>query len=107
LLKVNDPYFTGIPDGEFDFMTANGFRQNREYRLNYYGVSALLARAYLYKGDKSKALEYAYKGDRGRLPFYDPGRNECDGSHAVLFRNYFRDLSEKYLVEKTNGKMVF
>ena len=61
LLKVNDPYFTGIPDGEFDFMTANGFRQNREYRLNYYGVSALLARAYLYKGDKSKALEYATK----------------------------------------------
>lgn len=42
-------------------MTANGFRQNREYRLNYYGVSALLARAYLYKGDKSKALEYATK----------------------------------------------
>ena len=61
MLKVNDPYFTGIPDGEFDFMTANGFRQNREYRLNYYGVSALLARAYLYKGDKSKALEYATK----------------------------------------------
>lgn len=59
LLKVNDPYFTGVPDGEFDFMTANGFRQNRQFRLNYYGVSALLARAYLYKGDKPKALEYA------------------------------------------------
>ncbi len=32
------------------------FLQNRRHRLNYYAVCGLLARTYLYKGDKTKAL---------------------------------------------------
>ena len=56
LLKENDPIITeGIrhganPTGSNDFY----FRQ---YRLNYYAVKALMARAYLWKQDKENALQ--------------------------------------------------
>lgn len=61
LLEVYDPLFTGVSEDDFDFMTDNDFRQDRRYRLNYYGVAALLARAGLYKGDKVLAMKYANK----------------------------------------------
>ncbi|UYQ92114.1 RagB/SusD family nutrient uptake outer membrane protein [Chitinophaga horti] len=35
------------------------FTQNRRHRLNYYAVTALMARVALYKGDKANALKYA------------------------------------------------
>src|SRR5690606_7362117 len=35
------------------------FLQNRRHRLNYYAVCGLLARTYLYSGDKAKALANA------------------------------------------------
>ena len=58
LLKKSDPILTeGVrnfsnPDGSNDLY----FRQ---YRLNYYAVKALLARAHLWKGDKKTALQYS------------------------------------------------
>lgn len=51
LLMNNDPIVTGE--------TANSFLGTRQFRLNYYGVRALLARVYLYKGDKENALKNA------------------------------------------------
>lgn len=42
-----------------DYIQGDGFWLYRKSRLNYYGMTALLARVYLYKGDKTKALEYA------------------------------------------------
>lgn len=48
-LKDNDPLITGE---DFD----EEFLQNREHRLNYYAVCGILARVYLYKGDKVNAL---------------------------------------------------
>lgn len=59
VLLANDPVKTegtmmsGAADG-----TSN-FTRYRALRLNYYAVEALLARAYLYVGDKEKALKYA------------------------------------------------
>lgn len=35
------------------------FLQDRNLRLNYYAVQGLLARAYLYMGNKERALYYA------------------------------------------------
>ncbi|MBO9634791.1 MAG: RagB/SusD family nutrient uptake outer membrane protein [Chitinophagaceae bacterium] len=58
LLKDNDPIFTnGVrngtnPNGSNDFYL-------RQYRLNYFAVKALLARAYLWKQDKENALKHA------------------------------------------------
>lgn len=42
-----------------DYIQGDGFWLYRKSRLNYYGMTALLARVYLYKGDKTKALECA------------------------------------------------
>lgn len=39
-----------------DYIQGDGFWLYRKSRLNYYGMTALLARVYLYKGDKTKAL---------------------------------------------------
>lgn len=42
-----------------DYIQGDGFWLYRKSHLNYYGMTALLARVYLYKGDKTKALECA------------------------------------------------
>lgn len=42
-----------------DYIQGNGFWLYRKSHLNYYGMTALLARMYLYKGDNAKALECA------------------------------------------------
>jgi hypothetical protein len=55
MLKTVDPLVpsNGIP------ATSGGYLRDRRYRFNYYAVRALLARVYLYSGDKTKALECA------------------------------------------------
>ena len=50
-LMENDPIATGE--------ATNLFLGNRQLHLNYYGAKALLARAYLYKGNKPNALQNA------------------------------------------------
>jgi hypothetical protein len=58
LLKEADPVITeGVRHGA----NPNGTNDLyfRQYRLNYYAVKALLARAYLWKQDKEKALQQA------------------------------------------------
>lgn len=63
ILLANDPVRT---DGMADY---------RDLRLNYYAVSALLARSSLYFGDKSSAYKYAMEiikaVDEGILSFVD------------------------------------
>lgn len=54
-LKDYDPIITYGPKGD----RLDNFKSDRNLRLNYYAVQALLARVYLYKGDNLKALEYA------------------------------------------------
>ena len=58
LLEATDPIIT---DGVMSQPTAedNTDLCYRQYRLNYYAVQALLARANLWKGDKAAALEIA------------------------------------------------
>lgn len=53
-LLADDPVTTSgiIPDGAF-------YTGSRNQRLNYYAVKALLARAYLWKGDKQQAHDAA------------------------------------------------
>lgn len=66
-LAVHDPilagtYRTGYTfaiDSSTEVQGNDMFVQNRRHHLNYYAVSAMLARAYLYKGDKVNALKYA------------------------------------------------
>lgn len=74
-LLANDPVKTegtlmsGAQDGTSNFM------RYRALRLNYYAVEALLARVYLYMGDKKDAFKYASDviktADNGIFPFVD------------------------------------
>ena len=58
LLKASDPIIT---DGVMSQPTAEDDTDlcYRQYRLNYYAVQGLLARAHLWKGDKNAALQIA------------------------------------------------
>ncbi len=75
ILLANDPVKTegtlmsGTQDGTSNFL------RYRALRLNYYAVEALLARVYLYMGDKTNAFKYATDviktSDTGIFPFVD------------------------------------
>lgn len=58
LLSADPIITTGVnpatATGSLDFLTSN-----RNFRFNYYAVKGLLARAYLYRGDRVSALKYA------------------------------------------------
>lgn len=56
-LKEYDPVVTYGSKGD----RLDNFKSDRNLRLNYYAVQALLSRVYLYRGNKAKALEYAKK----------------------------------------------
>lgn len=83
-LLANDPVKTegtlmsGSKDGTSNFL------RYRALRLNYYAVEGLLARAYLYMGDKADAFKYATDviktADQGIFPFVD--KNLVVGSPA-------------------------
>ncbi len=75
LLLANDPVKTdGTKMGSTQDGTSN-FLHYRALRLNFYAVEGLLARAYLYMGDKSNAFKYASDViktvDNGIFPFVD------------------------------------
>lgn len=59
LLKESDPVVTeGIKDGVVSDDGLDSYDMSyRQLRLNYYAVETLLARAYLWKGDKAKAYD--------------------------------------------------
>lgn len=56
LLKQSDPIATGR---EITTSDDSGYLLNRQFHLNYYAVKAIMARAYLYKGDTSNARQCA------------------------------------------------
>ena len=77
LVKDVDPigpaFETYSEEAEYDandYALDNGFMLYRTSRFNYYGMTALLARMYMYKGDKANALKYAKEViESGRFEF--------------------------------------
>ena len=81
---ANDPVKT---EGTMMSSTEDGssnFLRYRALRLNYYAVEALMARAYLYMGNKTEAFKYAtdviQTADQNIFPFVD--KNLVIGSPA-------------------------
>ena len=81
---ANDPVKT---EGTMMSSTEDGssnFLRYRALRLNYYAVEALMARAYLYMGNKTEAFKYAIDviktADQNIFPFVD--KNLVIGSPA-------------------------
>lgn len=75
-LLANDPIITQgtmMSPAEGNEST---FLRYRALRLNYYAVQGLLARVYLYAGNKTSAFDYATKviqaAETGVFPFVDP-----------------------------------
>lgn len=100
LLLNSDPVLTEGPRAEYDDISMDNSMRYRQLRLNYYATVLLTARAYLWKGDYSHALEEARKlTDDPKLriffPAVDPGTllaNSSDPdrmfSTEVLFGYY-------------------
>ncbi|WP_207424347.1 RagB/SusD family nutrient uptake outer membrane protein [Desertivirga brevis] len=79
-LKDADPIVSGsrVPS------TSTGFLRNRTYKFNYYAVKALMARVYLYAGDKVNALAAAKEViDSGVFPFV-PSSAVISGADRVF-----------------------
>ena len=58
-LQEYDPVITFGPKGD----RLDNFKSDRNLRLNYYAVQALLSRVYLYRGNNAKALEVKFAAD--------------------------------------------
>lgn len=111
ILLANDPIITQGTMMSGDVSVSSNFLRYRALRLNYYAVTGLLARVYLYIGDKKNAFTYSTEvikaANNGIFPFTD--KNLVIGSpddpdrifssevifalsHAgrnQLFKNYF------------------
>lgn len=59
LLADSDPVIEEGPKNGSGVTDVNNYLNYRQYRLNYYAVKALLARAWLWKGENGKAAEKA------------------------------------------------
>ena len=74
-LLANDPVKTEGTLMSGSISGTSNFMRYRALRLNYYAVEALLARAYMYMGDKANAFKYATDviktADNGTFPFVD------------------------------------
>ena len=83
-LLANDPVKTEGTLMSGSISGTSNFMRYRALRLNYYAVEALLARAYMYMGDKANAFKYATDviktADQNIFPFVD--KNLVIGSPA-------------------------
>ena len=75
LLADSDPVIEEGPKNGSEATDVNNYMNYRQYRLNYYAVKALLARAYMWKGDLTNAERCASdvikvtEGDNAWFPF--------------------------------------
>ncbi len=117
LLKDVDPIgpaFDEYDESDYyligDYSVDGGFLLHRRSRMNYYSITGLLARVYLYKGEKSEALKYAKEViDSDRFKFVTEekltgGYKDYIFSDELLFGLYNQDLKKKSdRVFKSNG----
>lgn len=67
LMEESDPVAGKIDSNVLKSMNEDGYWNDRYYHLNYYAIKALAARVYQWKGDLSKAAEYASDAIDGAL----------------------------------------
>lgn len=128
-LLANDPVKTEGTLMSGSVSGTSNFMRYRALRLNYYAVEALLARAYMYMGDKTNAFKYATDviktADNGTFPFVDKnlvvGSPEdpdrifssevlfalTNTSRGNIFKNYFEPSRlPNYVFRMDNGLMT-
>lgn len=118
---IRDPSYVVGYNTDVDSVTeqanADLFLRNRRHRLNYYAVSATLARAYLYKGDREGAFKEAAEIiDARKFKWTDPAallageeNKDCvmypelifawyNESNATNLRDRFNNVTVGYFV---------
>lgn len=107
LLREIDPVLEGVRNESNP--TGNNDMYYRQYRLNYYAVKALLARTYLWCGDKANALSLAKEileevqvPDEEIFPFVEPG----DATNATIPDRLFSS-EVLFALYKTNRVDVY
>jgi hypothetical protein len=98
LLSTVDPY--GPTHSNYDLENLTGVWKGREYRMNYYAVTALLARVLLYRGnadDKQNAYNAAVEViNSGLFPLITSADIKSSEDNAFVKENIFA-LEEKEL----------
>ena len=113
LLKDCDPY--GPNHSKYDLQSLAGVWKGREYRMNYYAVTALMARAYLYRGQaadlsnaRTCALEVVESGlfplvTSADLNSVDDNGFVCENIFALENKELKDNVADKYFyVTSTN-----
>ncbi len=107
---TEDPTYTTS-----EYITDGGFLLYRKSRMNYYSITGLLSRVYLYKGDKENALIYAKEViESNKFQFITednlngPGPHDKIFSDEILFRLYNDNLKLKSdaVFKSTNGLLI-
>ena len=117
LLAEVDPY--GPRHSEYDLENLTGIREGREFRLNYYATTALLARTLLYRGepaDSIQAYEYATEViESGLFPLISSADLNSMDQNGFVQENIFaleciglkEDLIDNYFyVPNTSSQML-
>lgn len=99
LLKDADTY--GPMRASFDLTEVNEIAGTRQYRMNYYAVTALLARVELYKSNKTAAVAYAKEViDSGLFPAFSSSGQIAASDNVFPLEHVFSltipDLKTKY-----------
>lgn len=89
-----------------DYIQGGGFWLYRKSHLNYYGMTALLARVYLYKGDNAKAYERAKEViDCGKFALLEESQLQNDEGimwGALCSENEY--ISSLYVYDMEEGR---
>lgn len=108
LLKDVDPY--GPKHAQYDLKSLTGLLKGREYRLNYYAVTALKARALLYRG---KAEDLSNAGicakeviDSGLFPLVTSADIQSSDDNGFVSENIFA-LESKELKDNVADKYFY
>lgn len=114
LLAKTDPY--GPEHGKYDPETLTGVRKGREFRMNYYAVTALLARTHIYRNeaeDRAKAFKHAVEViESGLFPLVSGPELTSKEKNGFIRENIFsleaRNLKDrivnKYFYSSNTGK---
>lgn len=94
---------------DFDETDSSSPMYNRRYRMNYYAVTALLARVYLYAEQPAEALKQVRKviGEAGAeerpAPYALSGRDPLDYTELIFTLDVqkLKDMSENFFSEET------
>ena len=96
LLEAEELLKDDLADYEYNYQEP--FIGQRKYRMNKYAVKALLARVYLYLGNKPKAAQYAQEViDHSGLKLSTDNRQDVSLYEETLFALNMYEMEERYL----------